>query len=276
MRIKLLTLIVFLIVSAFTINRENKITIFMIGDSTMANRETQNGNLERGWGQMLSLFFTDNICIENHAACGRSTLSFINEGRWKSVWEKLRPNDYVIIQFGHNDEKTDSTLHTIPGKTFDENLRRFIRETREKGAIPILLNAIVRRNFPPTPTTPHQYTYEKEGDVLVDSHGEYIKSPREVARTEHVPFIDMAALTFKLVADLGPEKSKSLFMWIPEGKYPQYPNGKIDNTHLNVYGSRVIAGIAASEIVKAVPLLKPYYCPYGKGKHVPDCKNDNQ
>ncbi len=270
MRINLLGLIIFLISSAFTIKEESKITIFMIGDSTMADRDTKDGNLERGWGQMLSLFFTNDINIENYAACGRSTLSFINENRWKNVVGQLKPNDYVIIQFGHNDEKTDSTLHTVPGKTFDDNLRKFIHESREKGAIPILLNSIVRRNFPPTLDTPHQYTYNKEGTILVDSHGAYIESPRKIAKEENVPFVDMANLTYNLVSNLGPEKSKSLFMWIPKGKYKYYPEGRIDNTHLNSYGARVIAGIAASEIVKVVPLLKCYYCPNKKDISVID------
>lgn len=272
MKIKLLGLLIFIILSAFTIKKEKKITIFMIGDSTMADRELQNGNLERGWGQMLSLFFTDDINIENHAACGRSTLSFINEGRWEKVLKKLKPNDYVIIQFGHNDEKTDSTLHTIPGKTFDNNLKRFIEETRKIGATPILLTSIVRRNFPPTPNTPHQYTYEIEGNILVDSHGEYIKSPREIAKKENIPFVDMAKITYKLVSNLGADKSKKLFMWLPKKKYNLFPNGKVDNTHLNLYGARVIANIAAAEIVKVVPSLKPYYIPYEQDMHVANYK----
>lgn len=219
---------------------------------------------------MLSCYFTNDIHIENHAVCGASTLSFINEGRWKNVLKRLKPNDYVIIQFGHNDEKTDSALHTIPGKTFDNNLRRFIHDTREKGATPILLNSIVRRNYPPTLDTPHQYTYNKEGTILVDSHGAYIESPRKIAKEENVPFVDMANLTYNLVSNLGSEKSKSLFMWVPKGKYKYYPEGRIDNTHLNLYGACVIVGIAAFEIVKVVPLLKCYYCPNKKDISVID------
>ena len=117
MKIKIFGLMFILILSAFTMKKDSKITIFIIGDSTMAERKIDNGNLERGWGQMLSSYFTDDIHIENHAACGASTLSFINEGRWKNVLKRLKPNDYVIIQFGHNDEKRDPNLYTIPGKT---------------------------------------------------------------------------------------------------------------------------------------------------------------
>lgn len=85
--------------------------------------------------------------------------------------------DYVIIQFGHNDEKTDTVLHTVPGGSFDDNLRKFVGEARGKGAKPILMNSIVRRNYPPAPNTRFQYVYEKEGKILVNSHGEYINSP---------------------------------------------------------------------------------------------------
>lgn len=235
MQLKLVySLIILLLFSAFTPTQQNP-TVFMIGDSTMADRNTDNENQERGWGQMLPCFLTDGIKVENHAACGRSTLSFIREGRWQTVLNKLKQGDYVIIQFGHNDEKNDITLHTVPGSSFDENLRKFVREAREKGANPILLNSIVRRNYPPTPDSPHQYVYEEEGDSLVDTHGEYIHSPRNVAHEMHVPFIDMAKLTYDLVTAMGPEKSKELFLWIPAGKYSCYPQGKTDNTHLLVY-----------------------------------------
>ena len=101
-----------------------------------ADRSTASGSPERGWGQMLPCFLNGRIRVENHAACGRSSLSFIREGRWQAVLDRLQAGDYVIIQFGHNDEKTDTALHTVPGGSFDENLRRFVRETREKGLIP--------------------------------------------------------------------------------------------------------------------------------------------
>ena len=125
------------------------ITIFMIGDSTMANKKIDGGNPERGWGMILPGFFSENIRIDNHAANGRSSRSFISEGRWEKVISKVKKGDYVFIQFGHNDEKADSTRHTDPGSTFDEILRRYVNETRAKGGIPVLFNSIVRRNFVP-------------------------------------------------------------------------------------------------------------------------------
>ena len=113
------------------------------GDSTMANKKIDGGNPERGWGMVLPGFFSEDIRIDNHAANGRSSKSFISEGRWEKVISKVKKGDYVFIQFGHNDEKADSTRHTDPGSTFDENLRRYVNETRAKGGIPVLFNSIV-------------------------------------------------------------------------------------------------------------------------------------
>ena len=96
---------------------------------------------------MLCNYFDDGIVVDNHAVNGRSSKSFIDEGRWTTVYNKIKPGDYVIIQFGHNDEKADKQRHTEPGSTFDENLHKFVRETREKGGIPVLMNSVVRRNF---------------------------------------------------------------------------------------------------------------------------------
>ena len=104
--LKLKLLFALLFFSAFTTGKKDVITIFMIGDSTMANKSLKNGNLERGWGQMLPGFLTDDVRVDNHAMNGRSSLSFINEGRWDTVLSKLKSGDYVFIQFGHNDEKS--------------------------------------------------------------------------------------------------------------------------------------------------------------------------
>lgn len=89
----------------------------MIGDSTMANKDISGGKMERGWGMMLKNFFTEDVIVDNHALNGRSSKSFISEGHWQKVVEKIKPGDYVFIQFGHNDEKDDPKRHTIIRKT---------------------------------------------------------------------------------------------------------------------------------------------------------------
>ena len=277
LKIKLLfALCAILLFSAFITEKKDVITIFMIGDSTMANKSLRNGNIERGWGQMLPDFLTEDVVVDNHARNGRSSLSFINEGRWDTVVSRLKKGDYVFIQFGHNDEKPSEKLHTDPGSTFDNNLRRFVTETREKGAYPVLFNSIVRRNFPPEGATENKGSYEKEGNILVDTHGEYLISPRKVAEEMGVPFVDLNELTHDLVVRMGVEKSKELFMWVPAGKYDFCPKGKVDNTHLNIYGGKVVAGIAIEAVAKVVPELVPYIRYRDPEVYVADYKDNKE
>ena len=239
-------LITFLVFSAFMADRPVT-TIFMIGDSTMANKDTTGGNPERGWGMVLPCYFKEGVRIDNHAVNGRSSKSFIDEGRWEKVLSLIKKGDYVFIQFGHNDEKPKPDRHTDPGSTFDDNLRRFVNETRAKGGIPVLFNSIVRRNFDASGT-------------LVDTHGAYLESPRNVARELGVTFIDMNRITHELVQGLGVDESKKLFMWVEPNTVPAIPKGREDNTHLNIYGGKVVAGLAADAIGKAIPELVKYIC----------------
>ena len=247
MKVKLiLALCVLLSLTSFRTETDDSVTIFMIGDSTMANKILRGGNRERGWGQVLPGFFTENVKVDNHALNGRSSKSFIDEGEWDKVRAKIRKGDYVFIQFGHNDEKPDAKRHTEPGTTFDANLRRYVTETRAKGGIPVLFNSIVRRNFfnNKNAVTDDDYRKERvegsnfEGDSLIDTHGAYLDSPRKVAEEMGVPFVDLNKLTRDLVQRMGKEGSKKLYMWIPEGVSPACPRGREDNTHLNVFGAR--------------------------------------
>lgn len=263
-----------LMFSAFT-SEKQVITIFTIGDSTMANKPLEGGNPERGWGQMLSRYFSEEIVIDNHAVNGRSSKSFIDEGRWDKVLVKLKKGDYVFIQFGHNDEKPDEKRHTDPGTTFDANLKRFVEEARAKGAIPVLFNSIVRRNFGKAdadavakavvqddiregidPNVPQAEV--KTGARLIDTHGAYLDSPRNVARELEVPFVDLNRVTHDLVEQMGPEASKQLFVWVAPNTVPVLPKGREDNTHLNVRGAATVAWLAVQEVIKVVPALKPY------------------
>lgn len=260
-----------LILSAF---KQNKvITIFMIGDSTMANKSIRNGNLERGWGMALPCYFDEGILIDNHAVNGRSSKSFIDEGRWQTVVERIKPGDYVFIQFGHNDEKPTPDLHTDPGTTFDDNLRKFVRETRERGGIPVLFNSVVRRNFMRqmpqnddealrnTTGATSKQTLE-EGDTLVDTHGDYLLSPRNVAQETGAIFIDANRISHDLEQGMGREESKKLHMWFLPGQEPSVPQGRQDNTHYNVYGAHRVAGLLADVVAAAIPALKDHVVHY--------------
>ncbi|WP_303032031.1 rhamnogalacturonan acetylesterase [uncultured Duncaniella sp.] len=249
------------------------VTVFMIGDSTMANKPLAKENQERGWGQMLPIYLQGKIKVDNHAVNGRSSKSFMDEGRWDKVMEKLRPGDFVIIQFGHNDEKEKSPdRYTVPGGSFDDNLRRYVNDAKSKGATPILMNSIARRNFPPNAgldiasesddkQKDWKGKYPNEGVILVDTHGAYLDSPRNVAAETGVTFIDMNKLTHKLVQELGPSASRDLFMWIPADTYEFCPKGKIDNTHLNVLGGIMVSRLAVNALAAQVPELREYIRP---------------
>lgn len=244
-------------------------TIFIIGDSTAAQKDLSKGKLERGWGMALQCFFDDNILVDNHAVNGRSSLSFINEGRWDKVLAKVKPGDYVIIQFGHNDEKPGAARHSDPGSTFDYNLAKYVRETRERGGIPVLMNPVVRRNF--VELAPKNDDDEKlrnttfadganlvEGDSLIDTHGLYRVAPRDVAQRMNCHFVDANLITHRLEQSLGTEGSKKLHMWFLPGTEPTEPKGKQDNTHYNIYGAHVVARLLADALCEEIPLLKAY------------------
>ena len=244
-------------------------TIFIIGDSTAAQKDLSKGKLERGWGMALQAYFDDNIRVDNHAVNGRSSLSFINEGRWDKVLERLKPGDYVIIQFGHNDEKPQADRHTDPGSTFDYNLARYVRETREHGGIPVLMNPVVRRNF--AVVAPRNDDDERlrnttfadgaaitEGDSLIDTHGLYRVAPRDVARRMNCHFVDANQITHQLEQSLGREGSKRLHMWYLPGTEPTEPKGKQDNTHYNIYGAHQVARLLADALCQEIPLLAAY------------------
>lgn len=213
-------------------------TIYGIGDSTMANKPIANNNPERGWGQMLPLFFNDNIKIDNRAVNGRSTRSFIAEKRWDDILKTLKKGDYVFIQFGHNDQKDkDSLRYTNPHTAYRHNLILFVEETRAKGATPIIFSSIVRRNF-------------NEKGVLISTHGEYTMEARLVAQEYKVPFIDMEYYTELLEQSYGPVKSKQLHLHFKAGEIPYYKEDKADDTHLCVKGAIEVAKIAVEELKK--------------------------
>ncbi len=213
-------------------NSENRMTVWTIGDSTMANKKAEVFP-ETGWCQVFPAFVTENVEIKNRAMNGRSTKSFIAEGRWKSVLDSLKSRDYVFIQFGHNDEKIqDTTRYTDPFTAYRKNLERFVRETRAKGATPILFTSIVRRKF--------------ENGFLTDTHANYPLVVRQVAAEMNVPLIDLQMLSAGAVTALGDEASKRIYLWTPPTD--KFPEGRKDDTHLNVEGANLVAKLAVQQL----------------------------
>ncbi len=211
----------------------------------MANKKDPDRNPEHGWAQVLQPFFTNNIVIVNKAVNGRSTKSFINEKRWDSIYKQLKKGDYVFIEFGHNDQKIEDSLrYTNPHTAYRHNLIRFVKDSRERGAVPVLLTSIARRNF-------------NEKGVLVPTHGDYPLETRLVAQELKVPFVDLEYYTELLEQSYGPEKSKLLHLHYKAGENPYYDKDKADDTHLSLLGAAKIAQIVVDQIqLSKDPLLK--------------------
>nr|WP_294782932.1 rhamnogalacturonan acetylesterase [uncultured Flavobacterium sp.] len=227
---------IFLALLITSVSFAQKTTLYCIGDSTMANKKDPDKNPEHGWAQVLQSFFTSNIKVVNKAQNGRSTRSFIDEKRWDSIYNKLEKGDYVFIEFGHNDAKIeDPSRYTNPHTAYRYNLIRFVKESREKGAIPILLTSISRRNF-------------NEKGVLIPTHGDYTLETRLVAQEYKVPFIDLEYYTELLEQSYGPEESKKLHLHFKSGENPYYDKDKADDTHLSLKGATEIAQIVIKEI----------------------------
>lgn len=204
--------------------------IFWIGDSTV-----QYNNISTwpqcGMGQALDLYLVPGIMVCNHARNGRSTKSFREEGLWAPVEAALHPGDLLLIQFGHNDEKSEDPARYAAPEQYAANLLAYAREAQAKGALPVLITPLVRRHF--------------EGDRLTPTHGAYPDAVRQLAAREALPLIDLTAASAQLVQQLGEPASRELYMVFAPGLYPNYPEGKTDNTHLRNPGAVAFAGLVA-------------------------------
>lgn len=195
-------------------------TVHYIGDSTVA-RNNIHSYPQTGMSQGLGLYLKEAVTVRSYAKNGRSTKSFLDEGRFAAVEQAMEPGDFLFIQFGHNDEKDDPARHTDPDTTFAQNLLLFIRAARERGAKPVLITPIARRLF------------DGAGNFRPGSHGAYPDAVRRLAEAENVALVDLTAATESFLAQLGDEPSKPLFMW------PK------DNTHLKPEGAVKMAGLLA-------------------------------
>ena len=230
-----LALLIFgLVLMSFFFHENKKIRVYLIGDSTIANKEVK-AYPETGWGMPFSNFFDSTVVVDNRAKNGRSTKSFLAENLWQPVLDQLHENDYVFIQFGHNDESKDKVGRYATVEEFKTNLLKYISETRSKKALPVLLTPVSRRYF------------NDSGNIRY-THTGYSEAVREIARLENVPMIDLDEKSRALYQQLGPVNSKMLFLHLQAGEHPNYPDGKKDDTHFNELGARKIACIVLAEI----------------------------
>jgi lysophospholipase L1-like esterase/mannose-6-phosphate isomerase-like protein (cupin superfamily) len=220
------------------------VTIYLAGDSTMAQKVATK-RPETGWGEYLQQYFdVDEVRVENHARNGRSTRTFISEGRWDALLDKLHANDYVFIQFGHNDASVEKQDRYTPPDDYRNNLLRFVADVRARQATPVLLTSVLRRRF-------------DDAGVLQDSHGVYPDIVRDVARQQNVMLLDMYLRSMEWLRRVGPDASASLFMNLAPNKFANYPEGLKDNTHFTPEGAARVAELVVAEIAASgLPLAK--------------------
>ncbi len=223
--------------------RPGRTAIHLIGDSTMAPKDTLKGNPERGWGMYFGEYFDSGIVVYNYAKNGRSTKSFITDGRWEQVKTCIVPGDYVFIQFGHNDQKeSDPVRYADPWGAYRGNLRTYIRETRELGGTPVLLTPVARRKF--------------SGGVFDDKvHGDYPAAMKSVAEETSTVLIDMTSATNDWIRAAGDAASKPYFLWVEPGECEALPEGKHDDTHSREIGARRNCVIVCDSVRVRIPAL---------------------
>lgn len=244
------------LLSALTIERVSDVpTIFLCGNSTVVDQDNEPW---ASWGQMITRFFDDQVCVANYAESGESANTFIAAGRLKKALSQMKAGDYLFMEFGHNDQKQKG-----PGKgayySFMTSLKTFIDEARARGAHPILVTPTQRRSF-------------DERGKIKDTHEDYPEAMKWLAHKENVPLIDLNSMTRVLYEAMGVENSKKAFVHYPANTYPGQTKALEDNTHFNPYGAYQIAQCILQGIVDQKMPLQKYIRKDFKGydPHHPD------
>ncbi len=229
-----------LVLCAFKSN--GPITVYLIGDSTLSIKEVKNYP-ETGWGMPFSWFFDKGVNVDDRAMNGRSTRSFVEENRWAPITDALKSGDYVLIQFGHNDEVSTKKTYTTEVE-FVMYLTKYVQETQAKGAFPVLITPVARRSF------------DQEGKAI-DTHKVYAQLVRDLAKKLNIPLIDLTQKSMDLLQKLGKDNSEILYNHLIAGENPNYPNGKADDTHFNELGARKMAQLVLQGIKELkLPLVE--------------------
>ncbi len=220
-------------------------TVYLAGNSTVTDQKTEPW---ASWGQMLPCFFKPGkIAVANHAESGESLKRFEAENRLDKIVSTLKAGDYLMIQFGHNDQKPESSAYVAPFTGYKEHLRIFIDAAREKGAFPVLVTPVQRR------------TFDAQGKII-NSHGDYPEAMRQLARETGVPLIDLNAMSRQLFEAMGPEAAKKAFVHVPAGTFPGQAEALADDSHFSTYGAYelakcIVQGIKINKIGLAAYLL---------------------
>jgi lysophospholipase L1-like esterase len=211
------------------------VTVFVAGDSTAATWPADVAP-KAGWGQALGAFLDPHrVRVDNRALSGASSKSFADAGLLDAILADIRPNDYLLISFGHNDEKTDDR-HTDPYTTYQEYLSKYIDGARRHHAKPVLVTPVERRRF------------DANGHATA-SHGEYPAAMLALGTARHVPTIDLTSLSMALWDRAGVEGTKDYFLYQDPGENPNFPDGVVDNTHFQAHGAIELARIVVRALV---------------------------
>lgn len=207
-------------------------TIYVCGDSTAASYTPEQAPIT-GWGQVVGEFLP-GVNVVNKAMGGRSTKSFLADGRLSAIEAAIQPGDLMLIQFTHNDGSDLVWRHTDPFTSFAANLALYVDTARLHGATPVLLTPIPRRCW-------------RDGE-LIDLHGDYPAAIRLVAMQKGVPLLDITRLGMDALRALGEDATRPLYMHVDAGLYPAYPDGSKDDTHTQRAGAELFARITAEQL----------------------------
>lgn len=232
------------------------IKVYLIGDSTVADYTLESDYMQKkypitGWGQVFQQFLnrdslkklnhlikSDSALVVDKAKGGRSTRTFFEEGRWKEVLTTLEKGDLVLIQFGHNDAAKDKPERYVDIPGYKDFLRMYVKETRAKGATPILITPVTRN-------------YPWKDNKLGSAHGEYPQAVKDVAKELNVAVIDLTTLSAESFTKKGKDfVSEKYFMHLDSGKYEAYLKGQNDNTHFQPAGATEVARLVYVELKK--------------------------
>ena len=231
-------------------------TVYIASDSTVQTYDPY-WKPQAGWGQMIPRFFSSDVAFSNQAIGGRSSKSFLLEGRLDNILRAIRPNDYFLIQFGHNDATISVPERYASPADYKNYLRTYVEGARQRGANPILVTPVNRRDYDPA-----------TGKFNV-SFPEYVQAMKELAAELNVPLVDLNALSRAYFDSIGPEGTLAVFLHVPAGVYTAFPNGAADDTHFQEYGAIQIARILAGGIKDLGIPLSEYVTDAAPPENVP-------
>lgn len=211
-------------------------TAYITGDSTVQTYDPIAYAPQAGWGQMIDRFFEDDIAFTNHAIGGRSSKNFITQGRLDEVLRSIRPDDYLFIQFGHNDATQGVDDRYASPEDYKEYLRVYVEGARQRGATPILVTPVSRRSF------------DAETGQFNVSFPDYVEKMTELAVEEDVLLVDLSLSSREYLNEIGPEAAKAVFLHVDPGVYPNRPSGTVDDTHFQEYGAIQMARLIAQDV----------------------------